>query len=201
MKIRLVWGHQTAVRVEGSAYGNILHGKGYQMRELGAKTVPELLDIYNKVLAALREKKVIKTKNLVGDYTEWLVCECLSLEPQRNSKAGFDAVDPKTKRRYQIKGRRDDRSSVQFSAVRNYEQRDFAFLILVAFWDDFSVRFAVSIPYEHVGEFIRWQSHTNAHNPTLRCDDVKRLVNERKAEDIGYRLTRALDPIDPVGGT
>ena len=115
------------------------------------------------MIEELLRRGVVKTwNNPIGDYTEWLVCNRIGLESQPNSKASFDAIDADGIR-YQIKGRRDDATSVQFSAIRNLDEQGFDFLIAVVFNSDYSVRFAVMIPHDMVLEFARYQQHTNAH--------------------------------------
>ena len=88
------------------------------MKAFRTMTEVELLQTHSKIIAGLRRREVVKTKNNpVGDYTEWLVCNRLSLQMQRNSRAAFDATDPRGIR-YQIKGRGSGDKSVQFSSIR-----------------------------------------------------------------------------------
>ena len=89
------------------------------MEALSDMSERELLRASDEPIAELRRRRVIKTgNNPIGDYTEWLVCNRLKLEVQGNSTAGYDAIDHEGNR-YQIKGRRSDGPSVQFSTIRN----------------------------------------------------------------------------------
>ena len=162
------------------------------MKELSAMSVLELLQTSNAVMSELGRRKVIRTQNnLVGDYAEWLVCEALGLEAQPNSKASFDAIDGQDNR-YQIKGRRSDGTSIQFSTIRNLEQRGFDFLIVVAFHGDYSVRFAVKVPYEEVTSLARWQEHVRGHNVVLTDASVNQALEQGKVEDIRSLLDNYL---------
>ena len=137
------------------------------MKDLIEMSEVELLQTHAAVIDELRDRGVVKTRNNpIGDYTEWLVCNRLELEGQTNSNASFDAIGA-DQIRYQIKGRRDEATSVQFSAIRNLDQHGFDFVIAVVFNSDYSVRLAVVIPHDMVPEFARYQQHTNAHNLIL----------------------------------
>ena len=127
----------------------------------------ELLQTHGAVLDELLRRGVVKTRNNpIGDYTEWLLCNRLGLEMQTNSQKSFDAIDANGIR-YQIKGRISERTSVQFSSIRNLDGQGFDIVIAVAFNNDYSIRFAVMIPHQVVRKFARYQEHTNARNLIL----------------------------------
>ena len=124
----------------------------------------ELLQTHSAVIAELRRRGVVKTKNNpIGDYTEWLVCNRLGLETQDNSKASFDAIDLQGVR-YQVKGRCSNANAVQFSAIRNLEQHGFDFVIAVIFDETYFVRQAVKIPHKAIPKLARYQRHINGYN-------------------------------------
>lgn len=156
------------------------------MNDLNQMSEIELLRTHTAVLDELRCRGVVRTRNNpVGDYTEWLVCNRLGLEMQSNSQKSFDAIDANGIR-YQIKGRRDEGTSVQFSSIRNLDGQGFDFVIAVVFNSDYSIRFAVMIPHQIVPEFAKYQEHTNAHNLILTdkiCEqpgvtDIAHLIDE-----------------------
>ena len=155
------------------------------MKELHQMSEVELLRTHRAIIAELGHRSIGKTKNNpVGDYTEWLVCNRLSLEMQRNSRAAFDATDPQGIR-YQIKGRCSDDKSVQFSSIRNLEQNGFDFVIAVIFHEDYSVRLAVKIPHAVVPQLARYQAHTNGYNLIL----TGKVVELDGIEDITHCLS------------
>ncbi len=155
------------------------------MKALQTMTEVELLQTHSEVIAELKRRDVVKTKNNpVGDYTEWLVCNRLSLHMQGNSRAAFDATDPQGIR-YQIKGRCSDNGSVQFSSIRNLEQQGFHFVIAVIFHEDYSVRLAVKITHTAVPQLARYQAHTNGYNLIL----TSKAVEIDGVEDITHCLS------------
>src|SRR3990172_12918807 len=90
-------------------------------------SVNQLLNLHGKVLDELKTRSVISTRNNpVGDYTVWLVAHAFNLQPQPNSKKGFDAIDSNGVR-FQIKGRRLDPAnpSRQMSVIRNFDDKLF----------------------------------------------------------------------------
>jgi hypothetical protein len=157
------------------------------MGDLTQMSEIELLQTHSKIIDELRRRGVVTTRNNpVGDYTEWLVCRAMGLMKKGNSQAGFDAVD-KNGVRYQIKGRQDEGNSVQFSAIRNLDRRDFEVVIAVVFDNVFSVRLAVMIPHAMVPEFARYYEHTNAHNLIL----TEKAIGQAGVTDISNALNQA----------
>ena len=155
------------------------------MKDLQAMSELELLQTRGAVIEELRRRGVVRTaNNPIGDYTEWLVCNRLGLEIQGNSQAAFDAVDPQSGDRYQIKGRRSSGNSVQFSSIRNLETHGFDFVVAVVFDADYSIRFAFRIAYAAVPELANYQEHTNSHILIL----TEKAVERDGVEDITHRL-------------
>ena len=162
--------------------GNVLWSG--TMKNLEQMSETELLQTHGAVLDELLRRDVVKTRNNpIGDYTEWLVCQRLGLERQPNSKASFDAID-RNGIRYQIKGRRDSGTSVQFSPIRNLAEQGFDFAIAVVFDDDYYVRFAVKIPYGIVPSFAKYSGHINGHILTL----TDKTINHPGVTDIRQHL-------------
>ena len=134
------------------------------MTNLESMSEVELLQTHGAVIDELMRREVVRTRNNpIGDYTEWLVCKHLELEMQRNSQSAFDAVDDSKKKRYQIKGRQSEAKKVQFSAIRNFDQHGFDFVIAVVFNQDYSIRFAAKLTHAAVADHSTYREHTNAH--------------------------------------
>ena len=153
------------------------------MINLGAMSEVELLQTHGAVIDELMRRDVVRTRNNpIGDYTEWLVCKYLELEMQGNSKAAFDAIDD-SEIRYQIKGRQSEAKKVQFSAIRNFDQQGFDFVIAVVFNHDYSIRFAAKLTHAAVADHSTYREHTNAHilildENSLRSDGVVDITGE-----------------------
>ncbi len=151
----------------------------------------ELLNIDAAILAELRARGIIRTDNApLGDYTEYLVARTLGLTLQRNSSAGYDAIDEQDNIKYQIKGRRpsDTNPSTQVSAIRRLEAQNFDFLIAVLFHHDFRVKKAYKIPHAVVVEHARPVPYSNSHR--LHIQGL--LLTHTDTEDI----TRKFDPVN-----
>jgi hypothetical protein len=162
-----------------------LKGEKVTLIKLEQMTNVELLQAHGAVIDELIRRDVVRTRNNpIGDYTEWLVCDCLGLDPQNNSTAAFDAVSKTGDQRYQIKGRQSDAHRVQFSAIRNLEKLGFDFVIAVVFNKDYSIRFAAKLTHAAVQKLSRHQGHVNAHILMLSedCFEVDGV------EDIGGLL-------------
>lgn len=124
----------------------------------------ELLQLQANATAELKRRKIVRTNNNpLGDYTEWLVAEMMNLKLEGNSKAGYDAISDAGVK-FQIKGRRvtPENPSRQLSAIRNYGEKDFDWLIAVIFDKDFQVLNAYLVPHEVIGDYYPHRNHVNA---------------------------------------
>lgn len=135
----------------------------------------ELLQLHAGVIEELHSRGVVRTaNNPVGDYTEWLVCDRLSLSLQPNSKASYDGIDANGLR-YQIKGRRSKPGNVQLSVIRNLDQVGFDYLVAVVFNSDYTIRFAAKIPHSVVSAIATYRKHVNGHVPIIRESVLQRI--------------------------
>lgn len=135
-------------------------------------SVKQLLVTFGDIVEELKERKIIKTRNNpVADYSEWLVWKTLGFFLQRNSNAGFDALDREGKK-YQIKGRclSDVNKSRQLGVIRNLKDNKFDFLIGTIFDKNFTVLEAYKIPHDLITEHARFSSHQNGHILQLKGD-------------------------------
>ncbi|MCM5506727.1 hypothetical protein [Vibrio sp. SCSIO 43169] len=143
----------------------------------------DLLRLQSSITEELLKRNVVRTKNNpLGDYTEWLVANALGLELQSNSKAGYDGVDADGTK-FQIKGRRvtSGNKSRQLGAIRNYDVKNFDFLVAVIFDEDFDVIEAVQMPHQVIKEYATYRKHVNAHililkGPILSDPRVKHIA-------------------------
>ena len=135
-------------------------------------TVLELLNKHVQILKELQRRNVIRSNNnIVGDYAEWLVCDVMCLEMATGSQKGFDAVDPKSGHRIQVKGRRitPTSPSLQLSIIREYEKNHFDYLIAVIFNEWFIVQTALLIPHSVIAKYATLNKYQNGY--TLFADD------------------------------
>ncbi len=152
-----------------------------KLNELNAE---ELLQLYNELMEELRERKLVRSSNNpVSDYAEKIVSEMLHLTLQKGSNKGYDAIDEKTKMRYQIKSRRFTKHnhSRQLGVIRNLDQHPFDCLIAVIFNENFEPKEIWQIPSEIISEHSKFSEHQNGHILILRgniltAKEVKRIV-------------------------
>lgn len=136
---------------------------------LTAQSTPELLNLYADILRELNSRGVVRTFNSpVGDYAEWLVSTKMHLKLETNSTKGYDAIDETNLAKYQVKSRweRDGVSSSKrraLNVIRNYEDNQFDYLIIVIFDDNFNVKEAYSIPHEIIKDYCKYRAHQNGY--------------------------------------
>lgn len=131
---------------------------------LGELKPIELLQLQASATAELKRRKIVRTNNNpLGDYTEWLVANMMDLKLAANSKSGYDAISDAGVT-FQIKGHRvtPENPSRQLSAIRNYAENDFDWLIAVIFDKDFHVLNAYLVPHEVIGDYYPHRNHVNA---------------------------------------
>lgn len=107
----------------------------------------ELLRDYARSIDALRDRGVVRTRNVVGCYAEHLFSIALGWTLENTATRGFDARGPDG-RRYQIKARRITRlnKSTQLGDLPPDERLEFDALAAIVFAEDFSVLRAALIP-------------------------------------------------------
>ena len=113
-------------------------------------STPDSLDLlrnYARSIDALYERGVIRTRNVVGCYAEYLFSRTMRWSLENNAARGFDARD-QDGRRYQIKARRITRlnASTQLGDLPAGTQQEFDALAAVVFEEDFTVLRAALFP-------------------------------------------------------
>ena len=153
------------------------------------KTTIELLEIYSNILTELNDRKVVRTYNSpVGDYAEWLVSKTFGLKLEKNSKKGYDAIDEKSNVKYQIKSRWErnttSKGSRKLSVIRNYEDNQFDFLIIVIFDAKFNVKHAYKLPHHIIKNYATYNTHQNGY--ILHA--IGEFIKDSETEDITEQL-------------
>lgn len=125
------------------------------------KEIIKLLQEYSFIMSKLRNAGVLRSgNNPVADYAEYLVAKKLGLKLTPNSNKSFDAIDSKTKIKYQIKSRRNTgfSNSRQLGVIRSL---DFDFIIAVIFKENFEVSEVYKIPKKIVQKYAKFSKHQN----------------------------------------
>lgn len=148
------------------------------------EVVSKLKD-YAAIINSLYSAGVVRTYNSpVGDYAEWIVSTKLNLLLEKNSKKGYDAIDDASGIRYQIKSRwmHPGKNSRELNVIRNYEEKQFDYLIAVIFGNDFEVAEAYKVPHDIIGEYFPYKEHQNGVVVTLGSN----FIQDTRVEDITY---------------
>jgi hypothetical protein len=107
--------------------------------------IKKLLLQYNEILKKLRDKGVIRTSKLVGEYGEYVAIKKLGLDLAKSGNRGYDAIDSKGKK-YEIKTRK----SMSYNKATKFQVTnkifDFDFLICIIFDDDWNLTKFYKIP-------------------------------------------------------
>ena len=154
----------------------------------------DLLRCYADILDELKHRHVVRTfNNPVADYAEWLVAKKLGLKLGTNSRFGYDATNSANEK-FQIKSRRlvPSNKSRQLGVIRNLEDVEFDYLIVVLFESDFSLKEAYKIPQRVITKYAKFSKHQNGHILHLRGDILKDPV----VEEITPALSNGIEEVE-----
>jgi len=101
-----------------------------------------LMGIWDSTREALKHLGVLRTRNVVGDYAEWMSVCALGLQLSESRLARHDATD-REGRRYQVKAR--SRVPVAGTVFTGVHPDDFDVLVLMVFGPKYEVSFAARI--------------------------------------------------------
>jgi hypothetical protein len=154
----------------------------------------ELLSLYADVLEALRSGGCVRSaNNPVADYAELLVARAFDLAVETKSNKGFDALEPITRERYEVKARRIATHSkpTRFSPCRDFGQHHFDYLVALLFEEDFSVSRAIRLSWEQVERISKYNAHLNGN--VVFINDA--LWRGEGHEDVTERLQAAQEAL------
>ncbi len=154
--------------------------------DLSKLSVSELLGLSRRVLAELREQKVLRTGNApTGDYAEWLVQRATGGTLEPNSKSSWDLKTSEGER-LQVKARvvvnPRNKGQRQLSPFRSWE---FDAAVVVLFNDEFKVWKSACLSVETLKEGARYSKHVNGEL-VFATDDLL-----SKGQDWTERLVEA----------
>ena len=134
----------------------------------------DLVELYSDILKVLKERGVIRTKNLVGDIGEYLAIEHFN---SSKGKSNLQFAPPGTKNidaisrngdRYSIKSTTTNLTGV-FYGLENPESikqntQKFEYLLIVKFKENFVVDKIIQLDWFQFLKFKKWHSTMNAWN-------------------------------------
>ncbi len=146
----------------------------------------DLIKIYSQILSELKERKVIRTKNLIGDMGENLVVDYYN---KTNGLPKLTIAPPGTKsidaicrdgKRYAIKSTSSTLTGVFYGlnppGSSEPNQQIFDYVIIALFGDNFNVKKIIELTWEQFLKYKRWHSTMSAWNLTI----TKQVLAEGK---------------------
>ena len=134
-------------------------------RPFAGAAIPDLLASYVALLDELRARGVVRTGKVVGDYAEALVARALGLDLANGPMEGYDAVDPRSGERYQVKARRIGPRwrDVGMGPFRGLDEDLFDVFVGVVFDADMSIVRALRVPRSVVLANVRLVAYDGTH--------------------------------------
>ncbi|MES1214736.1 MAG: hypothetical protein ABUT20_04390 [Bacteroidota bacterium] len=154
--------------------------------DLQKLTTPELIETYSNIVSLLKERKVIRTKNLLGDLAEYLVIDHYLNNPTlpnlQAAPAGTQNVDALSRKgeRYSIKGTTGNLTGVFYGLnlpnSTEPEQQKFEYLIIVCFDNNYRLIKILELTWEKFLKNKSWHKTMNAWNISV----TKKLIEDCK---------------------
>ena len=134
----------------------------------------QLVASYGHVLEELRDRKIIRSKNVVGDLGEYLVIEHYKATPSlpnlQAAPTGTQNVDALSRdgERYSIKATTTNATGVFYGLPEKgsdeVPKQKFEYVVVVKLSDSYELEKMVELTWEKFLELRRWQSRMRAWN-------------------------------------
>lgn len=144
----------------------------------------ELIKLYSEILDTLKERGVIRTKNLIGDIGEYLAIDYFNKTSGKSNlqyaPAGTKNIDAISRNgdRYSIKSTSSNLTGVFYGLEKpNSKKKDsqkFEYLLIVQFKGNFKLKRIVELSWEKFIFYKKWHSTMNAWNISI----TKKLLVE-----------------------
>ncbi|HHT82158.1 MAG TPA: hypothetical protein GX003_01795 [Acholeplasmataceae bacterium] len=132
------------------------------------KTNQELITLYSELIQELKNRKVIRTKNFLGDLGEYLAVQILNskydsiqLELQPPSTKNYDAVCKNTNSKYSIKSMTVNQTSI-IDRTNSKEPTNLAptfdYLVLMKFNSNYSLEQIYLLSWIKFIEYRKWHN-------------------------------------------
>jgi hypothetical protein len=152
----------------------------------------ELINAYSKIINTLKQRGVIRTKNLIGDIGEYLAIEHFNKTSGKPNlqfaPAGTKNIDAISRNgdRYSIKSTSSNLTGVFYGLEKLDSNKEnsqkFEYLLIVQFKDNFSLQRIIQLDWTTFLHFKRWHKTMNAWNISV----TKKLLEK---SDIIYENT------------
>jgi len=149
-------------------------------------TDDELINFYGKWINELKERKIIRSKNVVGDIGEFIAVRYYNTHPNlpkmqlaMQSSANIDAIS-RNGERYSIKTATRGTTGVfyGFNPPDSLEEQPkvFEYVIIVILNENYTLKQILEIDYETFLKNKKWHKRMSAWNLSI----TKKLISEAK---------------------
>lgn len=132
-----------------------------------------LISLYGKILQELKDRKVIRTKNLIGEIGEYLVLDfynnakgCPKLQAAPLSTKNIDAIS-KDGNRYSIKCTTTNTTGVFYGLPKDRSEivkPFFEYVIIIVLNSTYGIKQIIELDWDTFIKYKRWHSRMNAWN-------------------------------------
>ena len=154
--------------------------------EIDKLETTHLIKIYSQIISELKDRKVIRTKNLIGEMGEYLVIDHYNKTPglQKLTIAapGTKSIDAVCRegKRYAIKSTSSKLTSIFYGlnspGSTEPDSQLFEYVILAIFNNDFTLSKIVELTWEQFIEHKKWHSTMSGWNITV----TRKILKEGK---------------------
>lgn len=144
----------------------------------------EIITLYSEIIAELKNRKIIRTKNLLGDLGEYLAidhyCNTPGLPNLQAAPPGTQNIDAISRKgeRYSIKSTSGNLTSVFYGLndpeSNEPETQKFEFVIIVLFNNEFKLTKILEVPWALFLKHKRWHKTMRGWNISI----TKKLIEE-----------------------
>ena len=156
------------------------------MEDIQKKDTKEIIHLYSTAIKELKRRKVIRTKNVLGELGEYLAIEIYNntpgmpnLSPAPVGTENIDAISRKGDR-YSIKSTSNSTTSVFYGLEKPDsnvpDDRKFEYVILCKFDNDYELQTVLEMDWDTFLKNKRWHSRMQAWDLSL----TKKLYQQCK---------------------
>jgi len=134
----------------------------------------ELVNLYSDLIIKLKEKKIIRSKNIIGDLGEYLAIEHYNntpgLQNLQAAPTGTQNVDALSRKgeRYSIKSTSSKLTSVFYGLndpeTKKTEIQKFEYVIIVVLKDNFELNKIIELDWEQFLKLKKWHKTMRGWN-------------------------------------
>lgn len=144
----------------------------------------ELINLYSEIISLLKQRNVIRTKNLIGDLAEFLVIEHFNRTPGLSNlqaaPAGTQNIDAisRSGERYSIKATTGNLTGVFYGLEHRDSEKlnvpKFEYVLIVKFGGNYDLEKIIQLDWNTFIKYKRWHSTMTAWNISI----TRELINE-----------------------